>query len=70
MFEDKIRHEFFPLKHCQRSNGNVIGLRNFNSLENCINFALKQRGLAFNFSEKDRDLVNAFEIHEKGKRFY
>lgn len=69
--QSKIKHDFFPLRHCQRSNGNVIGLKNFNSLESCKSFALKQRGLAFNFSDKEnRDSVNLFdtdESHAKGK---
>lgn len=69
-FESKIKHDFFPLRHCQRSNGNIIGLKNFNTLESCKSFALKQRGLAFNFSDKDRDSVNLFdaddESHVKG----
>lgn len=70
-FESEIKHDFFPLRHCQRSNGNVIGLKNFNSLENCEIYALKQRGLAFNFSDKNRGIVNLFdaelpEIHGKG----
>lgn len=66
-FESKIKHDFFPLRHCQRSNGNIIGLKNFNSLENCKSFALKQRGLAFNFSDKNRDSVNVFEAEVQGK---
>lgn len=68
-FENKIKHDFFPLKHCQKSSGNIIGLKNCNTLESCKSFALKQRGLAFNFSDKDRDSVNLFdadESHVKG----
>lgn len=69
IFESKIKHDFFPLKHCQRSIGNIIGLKNIDSLENCKSFALKERGLAFNFSDKNRGSVNVFdvELHGKGK---
>jgi hypothetical protein len=54
--------EFYPLRHCQRSNKTVIAFYNVDSLEGCVDFANKHRGLAFNFSPKDRYKTNLFEL--------
>lgn len=60
--ENAIVHDFHPLRHCQRSNKSVIAFSNVDSLDDCIEYARSVRGLAFNFSSKDRYLKNRFEI--------
>jgi len=53
--------EFFPLRHCQRSNKSVIAFFNVDELENCAKLARSVRGLAFNFSPKNRLKINLYD---------
>lgn len=53
---------YHPLRHCQRSNKTVIAQYNdFDTVEECANFARKSRGLAFNYSPKSRRSNNFYE---------
>lgn len=61
-YEDKLEHEFHPLRHCQRSNKSVIAFANVDSLDECIDFARSMSGLAFNYNPKDRFGKNLYEI--------
>lgn len=61
-FDDNIEHKFFPLRHCQRSNQTVIGYFDVESLEECVEMSIEKRGLAFNFSPKNRYKKNLYEI--------
>lgn len=58
----EVSLKFYPLRHCQRSNKSVITYSNTESLEECSSFAIKSRGLAFNFSPRDRYKKNLFDI--------
>lgn len=60
VFKD-VSHEFYPLRHCQRSNKSTIAVTNVNSLEECADFARNQRGLAFNYSPVERRKENLYQ---------
>lgn len=60
--ESEIKHEFYALRHCQRSNKTLIGLANFDTLEECADFTRLKKGLAFNFSPKDRNKHNLYQL--------
>lgn len=64
-FKD-IHHEFYPLRHCQRSNKTVIAYSNEDSLEDCAEFSRYHRGLAFNFSPIERRKKNLYNIKQAG----
>ncbi|CRK93451.1 CLUMA_CG006987, isoform A [Clunio marinus] len=53
--EGRVKRDFHPLRHCQRSNKSVIAYMKVESLEECSDFAKLNRGLAFNFSPKGRE---------------
>ena len=59
--ENEIKHEFYALRHCQRSNKTLIGLANFDTLEECADFTRNNKGLAFNFSPKNRNKHNLYQ---------
>uniref|UniRef100_A0A336KJ24 CSON012136 protein n=1 Tax=Culicoides sonorensis TaxID=179676 RepID=A0A336KJ24_CULSO len=61
-FEIKSNHTYHPLRHCQRSNGTIIGLRIVKNLDDCVSFARERSALAFNFGPKYRGSSNRFEI--------
>ncbi|XP_050072388.1 uncharacterized protein LOC126560473 [Anopheles maculipalpis] len=58
----KIVHRFYPLRHCQRSNRTVIGLKNVKTVRECADFARDKQGLAFNFAPLDRNSSNWFDL--------
>lgn len=60
--ESEIKHEFYALRHCQRSNKTLIGLANFETLEECADFTRTKKGLAFNFSPKNRNKNNLYQL--------
>ena len=61
-FEEELKHEFHPLRHCQRSKKSVVAVSNVDSLEDCVELAKMNRGLALNFSPaKARSLLNLFD---------
>ena len=65
---NKIKHNFSPLRHCQRSNRTVIGMKNVENVEKCADFARSKRGLAFNYSPTGRNRTNFYDISdENGK---
>lgn len=57
----EVKHEFYPLRHCQRSNKTVIALSNFESPNGCSEFARAHRALAFNYSPGDRRKINLYQ---------
>lgn len=58
----KKEPNYYPLRHCQRSNKTVIAQFNdFDDVEECADFARKSRGLAFNYSPKSRRFRNLYE---------
>lgn len=61
-FEKELKHEFHPLRHCQRSNKTVIAYSNVKNVEKCAEFTRISRGLAFNFSPRNRSYQNMFEF--------
>lgn len=60
--EIQTNHSYHPLRHCQRSNGTIIGLRNVKSIEECVAFAQDRSALAFNYGSKDNQTTNLFDI--------
>ena len=60
--ENEVKHEFHALRHCQRSNKTLIGLANFDTLEECADFTRRKNGLAFNFSPKNRNKNNLYQL--------
>lgn len=60
-YESKSKPQFYPLRHCQRSNGTIIGFRNVKSLGDCETFANEKGALAFNFATETRAKRNRFE---------
>jgi hypothetical protein len=66
-FEGKVKHEFYPLRHCQRSNKTVIYFTNVESFEDCVEFTRNHRGLAFNFSPLNRFKKNLFELKKQNE---
>ncbi|CAO1325257.1 unnamed protein product [Diamesa serratosioi] len=60
--ESEIKHKFYALRHCQRSNKTMIGLANFDTLEECADFTRSKKGLAFNFSPKNRNKSNLYQL--------
>lgn len=59
-YEGTIKHDFHPLRHCQRSNKTVIAYLNAYSAGDCAENAKEFRGLAFNYSPKHRQGNNSF----------
>lgn len=57
----KTKHEFFPLRHCQRSNKTIIAFTDVETLVECSDFAKKVKGLAFNYSAQNRSSKNLFD---------
>jgi hypothetical protein len=57
----KTKHEYFPLRHCQRSNKTVIAFTDVETLSECADFAKKVKGLAFNYSAGNRSSENLFD---------
>jgi hypothetical protein len=70
--ESRIKHEFYPLRHCQRSNRSWIVAENFHDVEECATFARANHGLAFNFGDSRRGVRNLFEDNrpEETELFY
>lgn len=58
---DRNKHIYAPLRHCQRSNMTVIGWQNFNAVQKCMEFAKSIKGMAINFSPASRQKKNRFE---------
>lgn len=63
-FEIQTNHSYYPLRHCQRANGIVIGLRNVKSFEDCVSFAKDRSALALNYrsNNKYNETTNRFDI--------
>lgn len=59
--------EFFAIRHCQRSKGTIIGLRNVSSLDRCAQFAREKKGMAFNFAKQERGYMNLFDTLKKNE---
>ncbi|XP_055637252.1 uncharacterized protein LOC129775973 isoform X2 [Toxorhynchites rutilus septentrionalis] len=62
LHRDRIKHRFYALRHCQRSNQTVIGLANFRSARDCAKYARQKHGLAFNFAPKSRNHTNWYDV--------
>ncbi|KAG5675849.1 hypothetical protein PVAND_005719 [Polypedilum vanderplanki] len=60
VFEKNAKHEFHPLRRCQRSNKTVIAFTDVEDVEQCAAFARHSKALAFNFSPKSRRDSNLF----------
>lgn len=60
-FDEKPKPEYYPLRHCQRANGTIIGFRNIKSLYECMMFARERGALAFNYAPEGRVKRNRFE---------
>lgn len=67
--EDMIKHTFYPLRHCQRSNQSVVGYKMAANVEDCAEYSRLVQGLAFNFSPETRSKTNLFQkvLEEQGK---
>lgn len=50
----RVKHKFSLIRHCQRSNKTVIAFQNFQTVEQCADYARQSRGLAFNFGLASR----------------
>lgn len=61
-FSKNIRQEFYPIKHCQRSNKTVVGVYNFGTVSECATAARSHQALAFNFASTSRRSENLFEV--------
>lgn len=67
------RREYYPLRHCQRSNLTQIGVKNVENVTKCAQFAERNNAMAFNYGHGkkpknrtfDGDLVNLFDITNK-----
>lgn len=70
---DLLQHnqtKYFPLRHCQRSNKTVIGMKNVQNLRKCAEFADNNRALAFNYGHGKKpykksvqnNLINLFDL--------
>lgn len=57
----EVDHEFYPLRHCQRSNKSIIAFLNVDSVKECADFSRNHRGLAFNFSPVERRMENFYK---------
>lgn len=53
---------YYPLRHCQKSNKNIIAFNNFENVEECADFARNSNGLAFNYSPKSRSFKKFYDI--------
>ncbi|XP_063697884.1 uncharacterized protein LOC134828829 [Culicoides brevitarsis] len=60
-FEVYTNHTYHPLRHCQRSNGTIIGLRNVKTFEDCVSFGRERSALAFNFRSNDKNNTNRYD---------
>jgi hypothetical protein len=60
-YENRVKHEYYPLRHCQRSNRSWIAAENFQGVGECANFARANHGLAFNFGDQERGKRNRFD---------
>lgn len=63
-----IKHEFHPLRHCQKSNKTIIAVDNFSSVDECAEFARSSKALAFNYSPKNRCEKNLYQIANENDR--
>lgn len=69
-FLGKINHEYFPLRHCQRSNKTLIAFTDVETVAECAEFAKKVKGLAFNYSSKNRSSENLFDPPKNESEIY
>lgn len=60
-FEIQTNHSYHPLRHCQRANGTIIGMRNVKSLDECVSFAKDRSALALNYRSNYKENVNRFD---------
>nr|XP_029727317.1 uncharacterized protein LOC115265617 [Aedes albopictus] len=60
--QQRIKHRFHALRHCQRSNRTIIGLINVKSVGECAEYARKKHGMAFNYGPNDRQETNLFDV--------
>lgn len=60
-------YEFYPLRFCQRSNKTVVVSDEVETLEMCAQQCWLYRGLAFNFSPKQRWEKILYKTNEKTK---
>ncbi|XP_058452468.1 uncharacterized protein LOC131431044 [Malaya genurostris] len=61
---ERIKHHFYAVRHCQRSNQSIIGLINTNTVQDCAEFARTKQGMAFNFGPANRVRNNLFDTME------
>lgn len=64
---NKTKPIYHPLRHCQKSNKTIVASNDFESVEECADFAYKSNGLAFNYSPKIRRDKNLFEESSKNE---
>ncbi|XP_050094475.1 uncharacterized protein LOC126577103 [Anopheles aquasalis] len=64
----KIVHRFYLLRHCQRSERNVIGLANVKTVRNCADLARSKQAMAFNYAPAGRNGVNRYELTQNQSR--
>lgn len=61
-YKEKIQPpQYYPLKHCQRSNKTSIGMTNFRHIKRCADFARSRKAMAFNFAPRYRGKLNRFD---------
>lgn len=60
----KQKPQYYPLRHCKRSNKSVNGLANFRRVQRCADFARSRHALAFNFAPISRGIINRFDTQE------
>lgn len=63
-FSKSIHHEFYPIKHCQRSNKTIVGVYNVELVSECAIAARTHQALAFNFAPTSRGSQNMFQIDD------
>lgn len=65
-FSNTIRYNFYPIKHCQRSNKTVIGLYNVKASDECADAARSNKALAFNYAPENRGSINVYALKKEG----
>ncbi|XP_035772725.1 uncharacterized protein LOC118456239 [Anopheles albimanus] len=64
----QIVHRFYLLRHCQRSERNVIGLANVKTVRSCADIARSKQAMAFNYAPAGRHGVNRFDLAQNQSR--
>ncbi|XP_058056605.1 uncharacterized protein LOC131207983 [Anopheles bellator] len=58
----KITHRFHLLRHCQRSDRNIVGLASTRTVRECADLARTTQGLAFNYAPTGRNGSNWYDV--------